>query len=238
MKSVTSVISVFFFITFYNFFKFDLYHFQFLFFCLSLLKLFFIASRIMAYMCPRCDIITETLTKLFEHMKLKHHSTFDDVVHCKQPECTRFFCDIYSFKKHLKNKHNILYGDATINDESLNGQLGPDINKIVKSNLSINLSNSGSSILHDVNESESSSLRSLEINSHHHLTVKEFRGSITESLSMFISKLYSNGNFTKSAIEEIIKMTTELFNSPFVDMLKNEFIAFTDGQNQRRIIDL
>jgi len=139
-------------------------------------------------------------------MKLKHSGTSFDTIYCKQDGCIRIFNDIYTFKKHLNLKYSIVNKPSPIEDVYEVDMYENSLLEIDKKKDTFEKIDNTLSLTTTINLCRPD--------------IDEFKTALTKSASAFVGKLCCNPNISKAAIQDIVQNTRELFNSDFLNILK------------------
>lgn len=157
----------------------------------------------MKYICPRCGYRDKSTVRLWAHIKMKHGATLYGPWHCKQSNCSRTFCDVYSFKKHLNSKHSPDSDPTPAVQLSENAE----VNRVDHILPGYSIHNDGSELTEQFVEEPEISIPTLD----------EFKNALLESSSGFLSKLNSHPNITKATVQDIVNYTSDLFKPILVE---------------------
>lgn len=178
------------------------------------------------YKCPFCVDNSPTIKFLVAHIKLAHSASLSTFI-CKQQNCTRSFTNIYSFKRHLIQKHN--QNNNFCNKFSASESYLDNDNilchELVKSN---NVKSDEFKTYIDFEEFlTTESCQQLIIDPL--ITLEKFNDIVTHRTALFVSKLYSDASLSRSFAHQIIQYVDELYKS-IIEIIKKKY-EYQEKQN-------
>jgi len=175
------------------------------------------------YKYPFCVNNSPTVKFLIAHLKLAHSASSSTFV-CKQQNCTRSFTNIYSFKRHLIQKHNqnnnfsVAPGSYLSHDNILCHDIKSNDNKSDQFETYINF------------EEFLTTETCEQLINDPLITLKQFDDIVTKRAALFVAKLYSNVVLSRSLAHEIIQHVDDLYKLT-VEIIKYQYECQENKRN-------